>query len=545
MPVISFSYSDFARLLGLDIGLEKLAERAPMLGCDVNRIEGDEVELEFFPNRPDLYSVEGVARAMRAFLGIRPGMPKYDVNDSNIDLEVDESVVPVRPFVVGGIVRDLNLTDAAVRSLMDMQEKLHLTVGRHRKKVSVGIHDLDKVKPPFTYKAVAPESVRFIPLACSEQMDLQQILQKHEKGREYASILEGQTAYPLIVDREGGVLSFPPIINGVLTQVTEDTKNIFIDVTGTDYPAISLTLNIISTALAERGSRLESVVLRYPKRAPFRTPALLSRKKAVDPAYVARLLGVNMSNDAMIASLKRMMYDADMVEQKIEVGIPAFRNDILHEVDIVEDIAIGHSYSKLEGVLPAAMTAGRELAASFRAERARQVMIGFGYHEMMSFALTSQRKLSWGTGERPGEAAELLNPVVEDQTVLRTAVLPSLLEQLRLNKHCDLPQRLFELGEVVLDGRNRRRLAAVFMHPKANFTEAKSLAEAVMRELGLAGRHIIKPSMHPDFIPGRCASIWIDGLGEAGWFGELHPAALAAFELSNPAGGLELELDGW
>jgi phenylalanyl-tRNA synthetase beta chain len=347
------------------------------------------------------------------------------------------------------------------------------------------------------------------------------------------------------VDREMSVLSFPPIINGVLTQVTASTRNLFIDVTGTDYQAISLTLNIISTALAERGSRLESVVLRYPKRAPFRTPALLSRKKALDPAFAAKLLGAGLTSDDMIAALGRMMYDARVVDNRIEVGVPAFRNDILHEVDIVEDIAIGHYYSRLEGVLPAAMTSGRELAAGFRAERARQVMIGLGYHEMMSFALTSPGKLSWGTGERPGSTAQILNPVVEDQTVLRTAILPSLLEQLRLNKHCDLPQRLFELGEVVLDGHNRRRLAAVLVHPRASFTEAKSLADAVVRELGLAGRHIIKPSVHPDFIPGRCASIWIDGKGETGWFGEVHPAALAAFELSNPAGGLELELDGW
>jgi len=327
--------------------------------------------------------------------------------------------------------------------------------------------------------------------------------------------------------------------------VTEATRNIFIDVTGTDYQATSLTLNIISTALAERGSRLESVVLRYPKRAPFRTPALHTRKRAIDPAYASRLLGAELTADQMIAALGRMMYEARAVEASLEVGIPPFRNDILHEVDIVEDIAIGHSYSKLDGVMPRSMTTGRELAAGFRAERARQVMIGLGYHEMMSFALTSPRKLSWGTGERPGQAAELLNPVVEDQTVLRTAVLPSLFEQLRLNKHCDLPQRLFELGEVVIDGRNRRRLAAVFVHPRASFTEAKSLAEAVLRELGLAGRHIFKPAVHPDFIKGRCASIWIEGAGEAGWFGEVHPAALAAFELAVPAGGLELELDGW
>lgn len=544
MPVISFSYSDFTALLGQDAGRDSFAATAPMLGCDLNRFEGDEVELEFFPNRPDLYSVEGVARAMKAFLGFRPGMPIYEVNDSNIDLELDESVVLIRPFVVCGIVRDVHLSGAGVKSMMDMQEKLHTTVGRQRRKVSVGIHDLDRVKPPFVYKAVDPASVSFVPLASDEMMNLREILERHEKGIAYAPILDGMDKYPIILDREGSVLSFPPVINGVLTQVTEETKNLFLDVTGTDYPAVNLTLNIISTALAERGCRLESVVMRYPKRAPFRTPSLLSKKRSMEPAFANRLLGTGLSINDMMDSLRRMMYDARLVDDQIEVGIPAFRSDILHEVDLVEDIAIGHGFSNLAGVLPKAMTFGRELAAGFLAERARQTMIGLGFNEMMSFALTSPAKQFTAMNARTGDASGLLNPVTEDQTILRTGLSASLLELLRINKHYDLPQRFFEIGEVVIEGRNRRRLAAVFVHPRASFTEAKGLAEAVLRELGHDRSCLLKPHDRDGFIQGRCASIVLkDGSETIGWFGEYHPQVIVNFELSHPVGGLELELE--
>jgi len=544
MPVISFSYSDFTALLGRDMGRESFSATAPMMGCDLNRFEGDQVELEFFPNRPDLYSVEGVARAMRAFLGIRPGMPRYEVNDSNIEMELDESVVLVRPFVVCGIVRDLKLDDATVRSIMDMQEKLHVTVGRQRRKVSVGIHDLDRVKPPFVYKAVEPESVSFVPLASEETMNLREILQRHEKGIAYASILDGRDKYPVILDREGSVLSFPPIINGVLTQVTEDTKNLFLDVTGTDYAAVNLTLNIISTALAERGCRLESVVMRYPRRAPFRTPSLLTKKRSLEPAAANRLLGTELSINDMMESLRRMMYDAQLVDERIEVGIPAFRTDVLHGVDLVEDIAIGHGFANLSGALPRAMTFGRELAAGFLAERARQAMIGLGFNEMMSFCLTSPAKQFSAMNRKGDGASEILNPVTEDQTILRTALAPSLLELLRINKHYDLPQRLFEVGEVVLEHRNRRRLAAVFIHPRASFTEAKGLAEAVLRELGCDGRYILKPHDRPEFIKGRCASIVLHERSETiGWFGEFHPQVIVNYELGHPVGGFELDLD--
>jgi phenylalanyl-tRNA synthetase beta chain len=544
MPVISFSYSDFTALLGKELARDEFSARAPMLGCDINKFEGDLVELEFFPNRPDLYSVEGVARAMKAFLGLRPGMPRYEVNDSNIDLELDESVTPVRPYVVCGIVRDIHLDDAAVRSIMDMQEKLHVTVGRLRRKVSVGIHDLDRVKPPFVYKAVEPGSISFVPLACTEEMNLCEILERHDKGIAYASILDGMEKYPVILDREGSVLSFPPIINGVLTQVTGETKNLFLDVTGTDYAAVNLTLNIISTALAERGCRLESVVMRYPKRAPFRTPSLLSRKRALSPSLANRLLGTDITVNDMMESLRRMMYDASLADASIEVGIPAFRADVLHEVDLVEDLAIGHGFQNLQGGSPRAMTFGRELASSFRDERARQSMIGLGYNEMMSFCLTSPAKQFPAAGGRPAGASEVQNPVTEDQTILRPELAPSLLELLRINKHHDLPQRLFEVGEAVVDHKNRRRLAAVFIHPRASFTEAKALAEAVLRELGMEGRYLMKPHDRPEFIKGRCASIVMTETSRtAGWFGEYHPKVVVDFELGHPAGGLELELD--
>ncbi len=544
MPVVSFSHSDFARLLGRELGADDLAETVSMIGFDVSRIEGDDVELEFFPNRPDLYSVEGVARALRAFLGIAPGMPKYELNDSNIDMTVEESVADVRPFVVCGLVRGLDFSGAMIRSLMDLQEKLHATMGRRRSKVSIGVHDLDKVRPPFTYKGVEPRSTRFVPLARTEPMDMEEILERHEKGVEYGHLVRGHARYPLIVDSEGSVLSFPPIINGALTQVTDGTKNLFLDVTGTDYNAVSCALNIIATSLAERGGRLETVVMRYPKRPPFRTPSLISKKRSLRPDYANKVLGTGLSAEEMVECLRRMMHDASITGEGIEVGIPAFRADVIHEADLVEEVAIGHNYSRLQGELPRAMTFGRELASEFRVERARQTMIGLGFNEMMTFTLTSPAKQLGG--EEGEEATELLNPVTEDQTILRTELLPSLLEVLRVNRHHELPQRVFEVGDVVLGHKNRRRLAAALTHPRASFTEAKSLALAVLRELGLAQRAIVKPLERRGFIRGRCAALVLRSDGSRlGWFGELHPETITAFELSSPVAGLEMELDGW
>ena len=156
MPVISIDFNDFKDLLGAEITKDEFIEKIPFIGADVERIEDNEIHVEFFPDRPDLYSVEGVARAMRAFLNHKLGLQEYSVKSSDIKLIVDPSVNEVRPWIVSGLVRNVIFTDPFVKSIMDVQEKLHLTLGRKRKKVSIGIHDFDNITPPFTYKAVDP-----------------------------------------------------------------------------------------------------------------------------------------------------------------------------------------------------------------------------------------------------------------------------------------------------------------------------------------------------------------------------------------------------
>src|SRR6058998_1470270 len=266
MTNVSVQYDELIELVGKHLSKEEFVDRITMMGSGHDATEGDVITFDVFPNRPDMYSVEGIARALRGFLGIETGPAKFRVKPGVIAFLVEKSVEGVRPYAVGGIVRGVDLTDESVASLVDLQEKLHLTVGRRRRKVAIGIHDLDKVTPPFTYKAVPPESVSFTPLGIAEEMTLAEILVRHEKGREFGPILAGKPLYPVITDANGVVLSFPPVINGIATQLTRDTRNLFIDVTGTDLQAVSGCLAILSTALAERGGRIQTVRTKYADR---------------------------------------------------------------------------------------------------------------------------------------------------------------------------------------------------------------------------------------------------------------------------------------
>ena len=190
MPVVNFDYQDYITLLGETISKEDLIKRLPMIGADFDKMEDDEISIEFFPNRPDLSSVEGIVRASRAFFDIKPGLTKYPVEESDIVMNVDPSVKEVRPFVRCALVKNVEMTDELITSLMQLQEKLHFGIGRNRKKVAIGVHNADPVQPPFTYKAVDPDAYQFVPLAKVESMTLSEILSSHEKGIAYASLLE-------------------------------------------------------------------------------------------------------------------------------------------------------------------------------------------------------------------------------------------------------------------------------------------------------------------------------------------------------------------
>ncbi len=542
MPVINFSHSDLCHLMGHDVDISTLREKLPMIGADLGTAEegSDELSFEFFPDRPDLYSVEGIARALNAFLGIEPGMRRYTVSDSDVSVTVDPSVEAVRPFIWSAVVENLTVDDPLIRSMMDLQEKLHLTLGRDRRKVAIGIHDIEGVEPPFTYTTVLPDEMTFFPLQGEREMTPAEILSQHEKGKAYAFVLEGKERYPLIVDRNGTVLSMPPIINGVATEVTEKTHTVFIDCTGTDLDAVKYAVNIVVTALADRGGVIRNVRIQRPDgsaEAPNLTPARMN----LDPAYANGWLGTALSLDDMRVCLERMGYEAVPGDGALDVSVPPYRADILHPVDLVEDVAIGFGYERFGETLPKAMTYGVEDPLVSFASRVGSVLVGLGYFEVATLSLSNPHEQFEALNmEGDAEALRIKNPVSEDHTLVRTSLIPSLLGILRKNKHRELPQRLFEIGDVVRKRKNNKRLAAVAIHSKASFTEAKSLVLSVSAAMGLSPEVVARDE--PSFVSGRCASLRI-GSDDIGVFGELHPATAEAFELKYPMIAFELDLE--
>jgi len=545
MPSINVSYRDLCKLLGRRIGLKKLMGRLLMIGIEAEAA-GDELKLEVAHNRPDLLSPEGVARVLKGSLGVETGLPRYELSASGVTVEVDRSVKPIRPSIAAGVVTDVKLTDKVVASLMQVQEKLHASLCRNRRRGSIGVYDFDTIKPPVRYTTTLPDGIRFVPLEFDRELTPAQILREHPKGIEYGSIMKGWSRYPLLVDSRGVVLSVPPIINSESTRVTSKTRQLFIDVTGENERVANQSLTILMTGLSERGFELRSVAVKYSDRL-VRTPDLRPRRLRLSARNANEFIGLNLRPKEIAKIAGRMRYGvADIRGGILTLLSPPYRSDLMHEVDLIEDISIGYGYDKLEPTLSKVVTTGERMPIERLSERARRVLTGLGFMEVMTYTLTNPHT-NFELMRARGEAAEIANPVSEEYTIIRSSLPPCLLSVLRANRRNPLPQRVFEVGNVVVldegaetGARNVRRAAAMVIGEGVGFTYIKAVAEALLRELGIV--HEVRPIEHPSFLEGRAAEFVSDGKS-LGIVGEIHPEVILGFELEHPVATFEFDLE--
>jgi phenylalanyl-tRNA synthetase beta chain len=542
MPTLRFDYEDFIELVGHKLRVDELIEKLPLFGIGIEQVESKQITVEISPNRPDLFSVEGIARAMRCFFGFESGLKCYKIKQAGFDLFVDPSVKPVRPLIRCALIKGINLK--SVESLMEFQEKLHESIGQQRKRMAIGLHDFSKIKPPFTYKAVKPEAIEFVPLGATEPMTLKEILEQHEKGIEFKHLVASFDKYPIIIDSTGAVLSFPPIINSKLTTLTPKTEDCFIDVTGTNLKAVDKALEVLSTALAEREGKLYQFSISDGKER-FLSPDLSPKELQLDPAYTNQILGTKLSKRAQSEALAKMGYDVIPINGKIKVKVPAWRWDVLHQIDLIEDIAIGWGFQKFKPANPTSLTYGEELKQKQQVQRIRELMLALGFSEVVTLALSNEADQleKFGLKTEMQVVAKLENPISKDYSLLRISLMPGLLNSLKANKRYPLPQQLFEIGEVI-EWRNGKplnclKVAGVKIDSKADFTQCKSIIQTLLHQLGIEFK--LKEKVHSAFIQGRCASI-IQNMKEIGYFGEFHPKAITNFELENPTIGFELNV---
>jgi len=539
MVSIEIDKKDLLNLIGRELTDEQIEETLFLLKVE-SKFSENKIECELNPDRPDMFSVEGIARSMKGFLEIETGIAKYKIIDSPVRVKIED--VKLRPALSIAIIRNVVLSDELVRSLMQLQEKLNDSIGRGRRKTDIGVFDLDKTKPPYIYTFMKPEDIRFVPLGFEEEMDANEILEKHPKGIKYGHIIKEFDKYPVIIDKDKKFLGLIPIINADENKVTKDTKNLLIDVIGIDQKYVDYVMNILVCNIAERSGEISTVNVRGKK-----TPNLKPREITMEVSNIDGLLGLGLSESEIVKILERMRYNVrKMKAGKIGVSIPPYRADILHEIDIVEDVAIGYGYNNIQPILPKIATIGGLSELEKISTKTRELMIGLEFQETLNFILTSKEN-NFSKMKIEGECVEILNPVSSEYNICRTWILPSLIKVLSSNKHREYPQRIFEIGDcVTLDEETEtgtktiRKLAAVISYDNANLTEMKSIVETVLK--GFDYKYIIKDYGHPSFIESRCGEILVNEK-QIGFFGELHPEILEKWGLEKPVIGFEIKVD--
>ncbi|RAP03387.1 phenylalanine--tRNA ligase subunit beta [Methanosphaera stadtmanae] len=554
MPVINFTYEELFKQLGEELPKDELINILPMISSDVESYDDVEVKAEFFPNRPDYYSVEGIVRSLKGYLELEKGIPEYDVKKTDTTITVDSELENIRPYVACCMIKNVKIDDNQLRNIMEFQEHLHWVIGRDRKKVAIGIHDLDKVEGPFYYKAGNPNETSFIPLESRENLTLNEILENHEKGEKYAKLLKEFDKYPLIVDGNGNIMSMPPIINSELTKLTTKTTNLFIDVTGTDINAVTNALNIIAANLSENGATIETIEVNYPyhdnKTYPDFEPKIIDVHTKTAQEYI----GIDLTADKIVETLEKTRFNATKInEETVRVTVPRYRIDILHEVDIIENIALGYGFNELPAQLPDFATVANPDSKRQFDQILEQVMIGLSFTEIKSLMLTSETQhYTKLRKEVEEDRVTVAQPITQDRTMIRKSLINSLLEFLEDNKHEELPQKIFEIGDVAYINENAetkmvtvKKLAAAQISSVANFTTIKSIVESFVANMGFE----MELEDHDDsaFIKGRCAKFTTKPLNKntpftfKGYFGEIHPEVLTNFELEYPVIAFEVE----
>ena len=539
------------------------------IGCPVEINNDDHIDIEVFPDRPDLLSHETLAKASRSFLNYNVEETSMIIIKGENIVDVDKSLEKVRPIIMSAIVRGVktgkNSSDKEkfIQSLMDHQEKLHLTLGRKRKLSSIGVHDLAKIKPPFKVKTVE-SSFKFVPLSENSEMSIAEILNKHPKGIEYAHLMKDVDIFPIILDSEDNVISFPPIINGEQTTVTTETEDFFIDVTGWDERACEACLLLICLALGERGGVIEDLEIVFPYKNNIITPNGEPINYRVPEKLIQKILGMELDNSQIKSSITKMggrLVESrtvtngpnkaerwsDCVIGEIEhiISMPRWRSDIMHPIDIVEDIAIGFGYEKLPEQMSSIHLDSIPLSSAQMNRRIRASLRALGLQEVQSLTLSNERDQFERTRWRKrGKITNIANPISQEHTILRQYILPSLLQILSANRHQELPQRIYELGHVVNDSKNNYTFSWSCAEVGGGFTAAKGYVQSIMRDLGVSIDEILFELIEEydgPWLFGRGAKIIVQGV-EIGQFGEIDPLVSEKYGLKTPIHGGEFDI---
>ena len=510
-------------------------------------------------NRPDLWSTAGVARQLR----LHKGGKKNRYSDffsrdgksqdcGNRIVKVDAELKDIRPFMTAFVISGKPIDEPMLLDIIQTQEKLCWNFGRKRRSISMGVYRSANITWPVSYKAVDPDKTSFIPLGCEKPMTCRQILTDHPKGKEYGWILKDAKKFPLLIDAKNEVLSMAPIINSAtLGAVKVGDSDLLVEMTGTDMPSLVLATSIVACDFADAGYKILPVKIEHPYETSFgktiTTPYYFQQSTKGTIGAINKLLGSDLSGGEIRDALERMGSEVETSGDTVTIYPPEYRNDFLHEVDIIEDVMMGKTIGFFKPSKPNDFTIGRLTPETIFSRKAKSLMVGLGYQEMIFNYLGSKKDYIERMTIDPAKVIEISNPMSENFQFVRPSILSSLLAAEAPSGNAAYPHRIFEIGKVAYrcdeentGTRTRQHLGFLSASSDANFNEAASQVASLLYYLD--HDYNVSESDDPRFIHGRQAEILVKGKA-VGVFGEIHPAVLENWTISTPCIACEIDLE--
>lgn len=523
---------------------EKLQEKIVMAGIEIDSLTEEELVVDITPNRTDLLSTQGFTRYMSNYLG--KSKPKtYNVKTSKeYAVIIDKSVKVVRPFTVCAVVKNLKLNDQRIRDIIDIQEKLHQTLGRKRKRMAMGVYPMEKIKFPIKFIAKKPSEIKFRPLEYPTEITGAQILRQHPTGKEYADLLKGCDVYPIFVDAANQILSMPPIINSHETgKIDENTKEVFIECSGFNKYYLEKSLNILVSALADMGAEIYSVTIRDKDKTV--SPNLGRQRIMFKVEDINRTLGINLKEKEIEKNLNKMGILVSREKGGLFALVPAYRTDVIHWVDIAEDVAIAYGYDNFAPEIPKISTIAEEDETAVLKRVIGNILSGIGFIETSSLHLNTKEEIK-RMHYQFNDFIEVENSKTE-YNVLRIDLLTNLMKIFSENSDSSYPQKIFEMGRIFRSDPSEENgigeeesLSVAICEEKTDFTQIKQVLDYLFKMMGKT--YEIKETENSNFIPGRVGKVLVENR-DVGFIGEISPRCLKNWRVDFPVVALEIRLN--
>ena len=574
MPKIEVNEKLFFQAIGKKYSYDALEEVFPCAKAELDEkpdmTQSDDervIKIELNDtNRPDLWSLNGVARQIKLHEGGKTvDYMKLMTNKGNNDyadrvVNVDKDLKDIRPYMVAFMICGKAIDDAMLKDIIQTQEKLAWNFGRKRKSLSMGVYRVDQIKFPVNYHAVDPDKTSFVPLACEEPMTCRQILTDHPKGKDFGWILQDCKKFPLLSDAKDEILSMAPIINSAtLGAVQVGDKDLMVELTGDNIENLILSANIVACDFADQGYEIKPILVKHPYDTglgkDIMVPYYFQPTTKTTLTAVNKLLGsdfdIKKVEDALVRMGSTVLVEPVETKEGKDYSItlsPApYRNDFLHEVDIIEDVMIGCNISAFEPRTPQDFTVGRLMPLTEFSRKAKTLMVGLGYQEMIFNYVGSKKDYIDNMLIDGSKVIEIANPMSENYQFIRPEILSSLCRAESGSANAMYPHKIFEIGKVAYlkEDENtgtitRQHIGFMTAAANANFNALASEVSSLLYFLD--HEYKVVETEDPRFIKGRQAGVVVNG-EVIGVFGEIHPQVLENWGITTPCAAGEIDLE--